>query len=325
MINGAIAAGATEEEWKALRDTLNDARYEGTQAAKTQGELNTVMEDSAAVGAEVKKQWLELQEAQAELRDEIMKSVGALFDYEKALLGLEGSYAEFIEKQTEATLIQLDSTRSTEEKAAAARSLRNAELDVADSALQTAQAYAREKGAADGSKESAQLQAAQLARLAEKYPELRDEIGTYIGKLAEIPGAVPTQVQALIDEGKYAEAEARLERLARGRTANVSPSGGGGNVFRSAAGRYVGSFMVSSLGEEGPEAVLPLTKPSRLAELLGDERIGGPVREALGAGGGGSGSGRGTAVNFGGVAIYTQQPAGVREELEQMVWSAKAN
>jgi hypothetical protein len=42
----------------------------------------------------------------------------------------------------------------------------------------------------------------------------------------------------------------------------------------------------AQMGEGGlPEAVLPLTKPSRLAELLGDPRIGGPVAAAMGAGG----------------------------------------
>jgi uncharacterized protein YoxC len=127
-----------------------------------------------------------------------------------------------------------------------------------------------------------------------------------IDKLGELPDEIATEIEALIDEGSYAEAERRLNHLTRMRNGEIwiqTYYGPNGGVPRSAAGRYVDRFMISSLGEEGPEAVLPLTKPSRLAQLLEDERIRGPIVDALGSGqvstGGGEGTG-GAAFPMGG-------------------------
>lgn len=54
-------------------------------------------------------------------------------------------------------------------------------------------------------------------------------------------------------------------------------------VAGNAEGAYVPNKMMSWLAEDGPEAVLPLTNPQRMRELLGDSRIASPILEALGA------------------------------------------
>lgn len=325
MLRGAIAAGATEEEVAALRSILGDLRYESREAAKVQGQLAEVTDDVEASTDEARTALEEYAEAQAAARDEILKTLGVLFDYEKATLALDDAYDRFRDAQLENLAVQSDATASTQAKAESSRRLREAELGVADSALQAAQAFAREQGAVDGSLRSAQLQVGKLVELAAKYPELRDEIGQYISRLGEIPGAVPTDIKAMIDQGDYDAAERALNQLARNRQAfvNVSTVTGGQIVrsgmpnVRSAQGRYVDRFMVSSLGEEGPEAVLPLTKPSRLAQLLTDDRIRRPVVDALG---GAPGGGGGNTINVG--AINTMQPRGVRDELEALLWRA---
>lgn len=51
--------------------------------------------------------------------------------------------------------------------------------------------------------------------------------------------------------------------------AKAFPGKGTGEIFASAAGRLVKRPMLSTLGEDGMEVVLPLTKPNRMAQLLG--------------------------------------------------------
>jgi TP901 family phage tail tape measure protein len=78
------------------------------------------------------------------------------------------------------------------------------------------------------------------------------------------------------------------------------------NLARSAEGRYVSGPMVSTLGEEGPEVVLPLNNPARMAQLLGMSQVGPKVAAALGqlvpssgwSGGGSSGGGGGGSVVY---------------------------
>lgn len=53
-----------------------------------------------------------------------------------------------------------------------------------------------------------------------------------------------------------------------------------GKIIRSAAGRYVTRPIVSTLGEEGPEVVLPLTKPQRMRELLSIPQVSQAVADA---------------------------------------------
>jgi hypothetical protein len=129
----------------------------------------------------------------------------------------------------------------------------------------------------------------------------KEKLEAILDDLGDIDAGAAAEIQALIDEGKYAEAERRLRRIEATRTVKVDLAPGRGltltgiqgasRVFLSANGGYFpaksGGYMVN-LAEAGQaEAVLPLERPSRLAEMLNDPRIGGPIAEAMGGGGGG--------------------------------------
>jgi hypothetical protein len=127
-----------------------------------------------------------------------------------------------------------------------------------------------------------------------------------IAKLGEIPETEATEIQALIDAGLYAEAERQLNALARSRSVFFNPSTGRtfngpaatGTGIATAEGGYFTGRQTRQVADAGAEAVLPLTKPSRLAKLLDDERISDPIVDALGGSQGGASSGVG-GVGFG--------------------------
>lgn len=122
-----------------------------------------------------------------------------------------------------------------------------------------------------------------------KIQEFRDKLGG-------IPPSKATEIQALIDEGSYAAAASRLEILSRNRTMSISIQTKGGVGYdtpvngRSAEGRFVagGSNFATTTaeipGSRGDEVILPLGNPSRLAALLGDQRVGPRVATAMGGG-----------------------------------------
>jgi hypothetical protein len=140
----------------------------------------------------------------------------------------------------------------------------------------------------------------------------KDKLEAILDDLGDIDAGASAEIQALVEQGKYDEALRKLRGLEVGRKVIVDLVAGRGltltgiqgntRVFLSANGGYFpaksGGYMVN-LAEAGQaEAVLPLERPSRLAEMLNDPRIGGPIAEAMGGGGGG------------GVATITAAPAG---------------
>lgn len=162
--------------------------------------------------------------------------------------------------------------------------------------------FAAASGSADAEQKARDYQQA-LDDQKRKVIELADEIGN-------VPPETVSNIIAMIDEGKRAEAEAALLALERDRrvmfSAVLDPRtdkitiGSLGNIALSARGRYVDRPMITAVGEGGRrEAILPLENQARMVELLGDPRIGGPVADAMGASGGGAT----TAANGGGVVI----------------------
>jgi len=127
--------------------------------------------------------------------------------------------------------------------------------------------------------------------------EANRTIDRYNGMLNQIPPAKQTYIQTLIDQGRYWEANAQLDLLAHPRNVALQVQLYGVNAVNAALhsvngqadGGYISGFTYSTLGEEGPEAVLPLTKPSRMRQLLADPRIADPVAAAMGGFGGSSG------------------------------------
>lgn len=159
----------------------------------------------------------------------------------------------------------------------------------------------------------------------------KQKVQEQLNKLGEIPKDKKTEIQTLIDKGQYDEALRKILALAQTRTANVNvryhvP---GTNMYYSAEGRYVDKPMVSVLGEAGREAVLPLSNPRRMRELLGDTRISSPIISALdairagGNGAGSSGSGSTSPVAVGiqaasGLVIHGGVQVGSRQDLSEL-------
>lgn len=147
--------------------------------------------------------------------------------------------------------------------------------------------------AASGSEDAEQAQRdyqQQLDDTKRRVIEFATEIGN-------IPPEAVSEVIALIDQGKLAEAEAKLAALERTRrvmfSAVVNPAtnqitiGKNGQVTLFADGGVVRTATPAIVGEAGAEAVLPLTRPDRMAQILSDPEVGGPVAAAMGGGGGG--------------------------------------
>lgn len=139
--------------------------------------------------------------------------------------------------------------------------------------------------------------AIELAGVEQRKSELSD----IIDQLGDIDEGAAAEIQALIDAGAYDEAERRLRAIAAERNINLRvgvtglrgvdviarPGGLGVTVRPYATGGLVASPTLAALAETGrPEAVLPLTNPSRMSQLLSDPRIGGPVAAAMPQAGG---------------------------------------
>lgn len=124
-------------------------------------------------------------------------------------------------------------------------------------------------------------------------------VNELIGRLDAIPDPVRSEIQALIDTGQLALAEARLRDLARPRTAVIHVTSSGTvqvakryTAQYSAHGNIFDTPTLSVFGEAGAEAILPLTRPTDMSRIVNDPQVRGPVLSALGArpsGGGGGG------------------------------------
>lgn len=239
--------------------------------------------------------------ANEELVQSMLDAIPKAFNYEKAVLALDSSYAAYEVQLLETMATQSDATVSDRDKEQAVRDLRTAELDNATAVADTAAAYATEMGAVDGSRQSIDLQIESLQAAQDKYPELREEIQTFIDKLYAIPTDITSNVAVVADQGAFNAINTALLNLGRDVYVNVRPRLGG--VVNSMAGRFVpgGSNLLTSAGElsgsRGDEAILPLGDPARLRELLGNSRIGPRVFDALGVSGGSGGGGDSVTIN----------------------------
>lgn len=317
--------GATDTEldglFLSLRELAQEANYAEVifgELGATTGDLSTTTDAStvsqeamaaaidgsgaAMVSADESAQTLTeglelLKEMQQEYIDSVLSAISVMFDHEASVLGLKDSYADYTQALFEHNLTMMDASKSDEEKQASADALRLEEIALAKEALGSAEAFAAEAGAIDGSAESARLQIEELLRQREMYPELREEIDGYIGKLDDIPGAVPTEVQALLDQGMYEEALRLLDVLDNPRTSTLTVhvrsvggiSTGVGNPVALARGAISDRPQVNLWGEDGLEAVLPLTKPFDLDRLVGDPRVMGPLSASMARLGAGDG------------------------------------
>ena len=293
---GMIAeATGKAEAWARVTDEAGSASKHSAQATD---ELNVIMRAAAPAAddladatdgaAESSAEFTKAAEAQTErlmeLTEEILRGVSSAFDLEEATLSLESGYSALEDQMLENLATQTDAEKSDREKAESSRDLRQAEIDLAGQALQTAEAYAAQMGAQDGSTLSAQLQITKLGELQRQYPELRDEIQVYIDKLLAVPGTVDTTAHVSIGAAlrNMDTLEARLLRLSQ-RSVYVPvrvQTPGGATVFDD--GGYVSSPTLAVLAaNRRPEAVLALDVPHRLDAVLGDPKVFGPVADSM--------------------------------------------
>jgi hypothetical protein len=170
---------------------------EAQEAAAISAQFFGEEEDNAAESADVlAEKTSAARERVDELTESMVEAAGGAYDMEQAELDLADSVADLESAYTDYEAIVNDAASTDAEKAQASRDLRNQEIATAEQALATAQAYATEKGAVDGSVHSARLQVEKLRELQGQYPNNAAAIQPYIDKLLAVPGVVDTTVNA---------------------------------------------------------------------------------------------------------------------------------
>lgn len=136
--------------------------------------------------------------------------------------------------------------------------------------------------ARDGAEDAAQ----KVADLEEKTDTLRLKVLDYAEGIGQLPDEMTTEILALLDEGNLAEVEAKLLHLERLRTARVAVTafyqGGGALPSLSTSGQAGSTKLFGAtggivnrrtdnitLGESGPEAVIPLDQSPGNSPLPG--------------------------------------------------------
>jgi hypothetical protein len=263
---------AGELERLATQNLVNDVTG---QTAEVTEEAVVAVEDMADAQADARdrfkeatKRMDEQREAIADLYDELIGQVDAQRAYERAIDDSEQAVADFI-------AVQQDEESTLED-------IQDASRSAADQIIESAKAYAELNAGSTTSKAGVDAMIASLYAQAvalDPSSPLRAELVAYIGELQSIPTQIDTNIrlrvtgQTITRDGDVIGVRALT-----------------GSAVASADGRYVpaGANLLSTFGERGPEAILPLDRPNRLVELLGDPRIGGPVAAAMGGGGGAS-------------------------------------
>ena len=173
---------------------IADYRLKTEDATKATDALEAATKAEAAAAAAAGNKvdalagYLEDQAKQAKA------AADGLWDAESASLDVADSYANMNEAVQKSIDLGNDENATQAEKDQAYRDVRRSQIAVVDALAKQAEAYAKEQGAADGSRASVMLQIAELERQKAKYPELTAMIDEYIKSLERIPGVVTTNV-----------------------------------------------------------------------------------------------------------------------------------
>ncbi len=184
-------------------------------------------------------------EEHRKLVDQLLAGIDNSFDYEERTLNLANAYGRYTEAMAAHEAVMADSTATDNEKATSLRELRIEEIGLAKDAYATAEAYADQQGAAEGSRTWIELMTDSLAASAEQYPELRDEIDAYIDELNRIPTAIHTGATITFE--------------VQGRKVTVNTSSDGGTVTvsgRRATGGPTAAGRMYEVLERGESEVL---------------------------------------------------------------------
>lgn len=183
-----------DEFIKDVNKTYRDQQTELERTEEAEAELQEQVERTAEAQRKNAERTDEAREAHRKLVDEIRGSMESLFSHEQAVLTTRNAYLDYETALEENMKTQADAEVSDRDKIKSANDLRVEELRLADQVRATAESYAEEQGAVQGSKEWTDLMREALEQQAGEYPHLRDEIDLLIAKLNEIPTMIHTGV-----------------------------------------------------------------------------------------------------------------------------------
>lgn len=233
-----------EEEAGASAKKLADIqRVLGAESKHLATETMTLAQaqDIAAKAAEEHAKQIDKQ------NDAMRSALGAGLSYERSLNSVEDASISVIEAKQKLGAAIKEFGKNSVEARVAAEELSRAQLGLRGDVLSASESFVRQaelQAIATGKEwnavEAARAQIAGLNDMKKKYPELRAEIDLYIAKLLSIPGVIDTRVS--MDSGRLSPADKS------GRRPHLTANGG---IFSGAQWRVI--------GEDGPEAVIPLS------------------------------------------------------------------
>jgi hypothetical protein len=251
--------GLQSEELISLIDTLGGAREEYQGIAKDtadrtalETDLANALEISSGAVVETTKDTEDYERAQTSAR----RAVQDRLETERELYGFLLSQVDATRAYEVAVDQGEDAIRSFDEVLGESKStleeIDDAARNSADQLIAQADAFAKSKGAADGSKESVRLQIEELYRLAstmDPNSPLRSRLIGYIGELQRIPPTIDTMLRLRISQGAVTTKDGDIIGQ------RALP---GGSVVAGATGGIVTRPTMALIGEAGPEAVIPL-------------------------------------------------------------------
>lgn len=182
--DAARASSGLAGELDDLGDAANDVERDSKSLTAAQLALQGGLKGAAQATGEA-------EEAARSYRQELVNSLPGIFSHEEQVHRLELSYGSY-KQRAEETAEFLNSDASTEDKERALRELRLEQLRLVADLAKVAESYAEEQGAVKGSQEQIDIMIGKLEEQREKYPELADEIDTYIEHLRSVPAEVVT-------------------------------------------------------------------------------------------------------------------------------------
>ena len=215
--NGNLRTQESVDLWNQLRETLGlsesamaelfDQKYADYFAdqADATGEATDAATDHTAALQDEADAMQEAADAAKEAADAQRGAVDAVYALEGAQEDLNDARAQYIEDVEEYGEGSVEATRSL-------RDLRDSAIDVADAEVELARERAKSNRVTYTSVDAIDDENAALLRQAGTLqgPE-RQAILTHIASVNDIPQDVMTEIATLIDQGKYAEAQALLD------------------------------------------------------------------------------------------------------------------
>jgi hypothetical protein len=173
---------------------IADYRVKTEDATKATDALEAATKAEAAAAAAAGNKVDALAGYLEEQAKQAKAAADELWNAETAGYDVADAYAAMNEATAKSVELGKDEKATQAEKDQAYRDVRRSQIAVVEALAKQADAYAKEQGAADGSRASIMLQIAELNRQKALYPELGGMIDEYIAKLKRIPGVVTTNV-----------------------------------------------------------------------------------------------------------------------------------